>query len=373
MATPARLKDMNRSTVHELTPRVSCRDRGRQGFILHTKQYLGAIGQSGLLEIARHRSGSLDPSLPETSTALGESAAFAAWTALGKGAQRRMWLALDDMLEREAKALDATSRDIGSRAKFGTLELDPDLVIPAYLERHAFHGQPGGYIHSRDDNDIRAGALQEAGGTLYTRGAGTGKFDSKAQAVVRYLAERNPELVPRRVLDLGCGYGGQTCGYALAYPEAEVHGVDIGAGLLRYAHLRAESLGIALQLHQQDASKTRFADGTFDLIISNILLHEVPRDVLAAIMRECHRLLATGGLVVHQDVPTQKADMPGFRKFLSMWQKAHNDEPFWEEFAATSVPEELARAGFDPDDVFEDYVAQLDGPLQWYFVGAERR
>ena len=39
---------MNRSTVHVLSPMQSCRDRGRQSFIFHTKRQLSQFARSTL-------------------------------------------------------------------------------------------------------------------------------------------------------------------------------------------------------------------------------------------------------------------------------------------------------------------------------------
>ena len=217
-----------------------------------------------------------------------------------------------------------------------------------------------------------AGALQEAGGTLYSRGAGTGARDSKGQAVVRFIEQTFPDFRPGSIVDLGCGYGGQTANYAGAFPEAQTHGVDLGPGLLRYAHLRATALGLPIHYRQACASQTDFADESVDLVVSNILLHEIPADLLADVMRESYRIVKPGGLVVHQDVPTQKQDTPAFQQWLSQWQVAHNDEPFWQSFADTSVPEALIAAGFDEADTFEAYQPQIDGPLVWYLAGARK-
>ena len=107
-------------------------------------------------------------------------------------------------------------------------------------------------------------------------------------------------------------------------------------------------------------------------LVSNILLHEIPRHMLEGVMRESFRLLKPGGLVVHQDVPTQRADTPPFQQWLSRWQVAHNDEPFWQTFAESSVAEALALAGFPEREVFEAYQPQVDGPLVWYMVGAQK-
>lgn len=372
MAARAQLSEIDRSLEHGLSPRQNCADRGRQNFIFHVKRKLAAINNQGLHTVAQHRSGVEDPTREQSEEALTGSAPFAAWSALNIGAQRQMWVALGDMIDRQYDDLERRRQALETRSKQGSLEIDPAFEMPRYLLDYAFHGQPGGYIDNRGDTDIRAGVLQEAGGALYSRGIGSGLRDSKAQAVLRYLNEQFPGLSPKRILDLACGHGSQTCGYAAAFPEAETHGVDAGEALLRFAHYKSESLGIPLHLHQQDAARTGFEDGSFDLVVSNILLHEVPTDVLEQIMVECWRLLAPGGVVIHQDVPTQKPDMPGFRKFMAMWQTEHNDEPYWERFCNTSVPEALIAAGFNRAHTFEDYVPQLAGPLLWYFVGAQK-
>ncbi len=354
-----------RSATHELTPSASCEDRGRQAFVFHTKRALGRIGATRLAGIAP------ESDVVTVQRALQTSPGFAAWSALNEGSQRQMWEALANMIDRQSESLEQTGSAIDAREKRGSLHLDPAFEIPEHLKNTAFHGQPGGYVATRGPLDLRAGVLQEAGGALYSRGAGTGASDSKAQAVVAFLKERFASFTPRKVLDLGCGFAGQTAGYAAAYADAEVHGIDVGAAALRFGHLRAESMGIALHLRQGDASKAPYDDGTFDLIVSNILLHEVPSPMLESIMAECHRLLRPGGIAIHQDVPTQRDDLPPLQKALSSWQTKHNDEPYWDDFAHTKVPAKLINAGFNEDRVFESYVPQVDGPLTWYFVGAQ--
>jgi SAM-dependent methyltransferase len=362
------LESMHRSTVHALSPQANLEERARQAFVLQVKRSLGPLGTQGLQQIcARH--GADTPE--QVTSVLQASSAYAAWTALSKGSQRQMWRALSDMIHRQEEALQAIARDIETHPVLGSLHLDPDAQIPTYLQHTAFHGQPGGYVLTRHPEDLYAGLMQEAGGTLYTRGAGTGAKDSKAQAVVRFIRDRSPEFTPTRILDMGCGYGAQTCGYALAFAPAETHGVDVGGAVLRFGHLRAESLSIALHLHQMDAAATTFPDGYFDLIVSNIVLHEVPAEHLQRLMHECRRLLAPGGILLHQDMPVQRPGLPALRRFLSKWQRDHNDEPYWDSIEQLCFPDLLSAAGFDPNSIFEDYVAQVDGPMHWYVVGAQ--
>lgn len=365
--TNATLESMNRSTVHGLSPKANLEERARQAFVMQVKRGLNSLGSSGLQELCARRG---VEELGQAASVLEKSPFYAAWNALSKGSQRQMWRVLSDMISRQEVELEGIAQEIHSRPKLGSLWLDPDFEMPEYLRDTAYHGQPGGYVLTRYPEDLYAGLMQEAGGTLYTRGAGTGRNDSKAQAVVRFIRDRFPDLAPKRILDMGCGYGAQTCGYALAFPEAEIHGVDVGATVLRFGHLRAESLSVAIHLHQMDGAATGFPDGHFDLILSNIVLHEVPAEKLQAMMNECRRLLAPGGLVLHQDAPSQRPGMTVAQSFLSMWQFEHNDEPFWESFAQRPVPDALTAAGFEAEAAFEDWGAQIDGPLFWYFVGA---
>lgn len=366
--------EMNRSTVHALSPAQSCRDRGRQSFIFHTKRQLGQFARTVLQGEFNERIelGDVEMAAADATALMSTHPAFAAWSALNIGSQQQMWRALGDMIKRQSSSLAEAASAIDASSGAGSLTLNSDLPMPAYFQSTAYHGQPGGYCLDRGEDDWLAGALQEAGGTLYSRGAGTGARDSKGQAVVRFIEQTFPDFRPGSIVDLGCGYGGQTANYALAFPEAQTHGVDLGPGLLRYAHLRATALGLPIHYRQACASQTEFADESVDLVVSNILLHEIPADLLADVMRESYRIVKPGGLVVHQDVPTQKQDTPAFQQWLSQWQVAHNDEPFWQSFADTSVPEALIAAGFDEADTFEAYQPQIDGPLVWYMAGARK-
>src|SRR3546814_10759893 len=66
-----------------------------------------------------------------------------------------------------------------------------------------------------------------------------------------------------------------TLPYVDAYPEAEVHAIDLSAPSLRFAHARAESLGKAVHFRQANAEHAPYGDGSFDLVVSHILLHEL--------------------------------------------------------------------------------------------------
>ena len=152
--------------------------------------------------------------------------------------------------------------------------------------------------------------------------------DDLGASLVAYLQAQHPNFQPRRILDLGCSVGHSTLPYADAYPNAEIQAVDVGAPMLRYAHARAEALGKAVHFSQQNAEQTNFADGSFDLIVSHILLHETSSKAIRNIMRECHRLLSPGGMMFHVEVP-QYQGMDLYDQFILDWDTYNNNEPFW--------------------------------------------
>ncbi len=199
-------------------------------------------------------------------------------------------------------------------------------------------------------------------------GAGT---DGRGLVIVENLRRHFPKLAPRRILDLGCGIGLPSHAVARAYPEAEFHGIDVGAGLLRFGHLLAERRGVPLHLHQRDAADTRFPDAHFDLIVSHILFHETTSSVLPAILRECHRLLRPGGAMLHIDVATQVTRLGLPDQVMNDWQVIWNGEPFWTEFARTDMRAAIIEAGFPEAGTFAEHIGRSGGGA-YHVFGASR-
>ena len=182
--------------------------------------------------------------------------------------------------------------------------------------------------------------------------------------------------MPRRILDLGCTCGNSTLPYVDARPQAEVHAIDLAAPALRYAHARARKLGRAVHFRQANAEQTGFQSGTFDLVVSHILLHEVSAAALARIFAECHRLLRPGGVMLHVEVPVRNASLAPIERFMADWETWNNNEPFWQALhgldlpAAASVAGFAARYVFDVD--FEGGARAFTNDRPWWLFGAVR-
>jgi ubiquinone/menaquinone biosynthesis C-methylase UbiE len=228
--------------------------------------------------------------------------------------------------------------------------LDPCLTPPRYVGAIDIHCMPGGYLADRGEGDLAAGAVYDRGVYLYMSGLMGPRNDAVGALTCAWLNHHRPDFGPKRILDLGCGVGHATLPYVDAYPDAEVHGLDVGAALIRYADERARSWGKAATFHQMDAEHTGFPDRSFDLVTSHIVLHETSGRALGAILAESYRLLSPGGLMVHVDQPRfDGAD--AWSTFLQENETFYNNEPFWRAYRNVDLAEAAVAAGFARDDV----------------------
>lgn len=267
------------------------------------------------------------------------------WSALLRRSQEMMWDCGIDVTERQLPELVEIFREIRDRhngAK-GSLRLDPALEIPRYLSAVDIHSQPGCYHTEQAGSDcVAAGAIFETGIRAYGWGINLGG------ALLDHFREHWPDFAPGRILDMGCTIGSSTLPWAEAFPDAEVHAIDTGAPILRYAHARARSLGIEVHFSQQNAEQTNFGDGSFDLVISHILLHETSKKALPRIFAESRRLLRPGGVMLHFEVP--RGDTP-MEQFMHDWESYNNNESFARFITDIDLCDVAIEAGWFADEV----------------------
>lgn len=265
--------------------------------------------------------------------------------------QELMWESLVPPVEEQLPDLIDRSKKL--EKNLGSVELDPDLEFPRYITAVDIHCQPGGYTMENCEDDVSSGAIYDRAIHIYNSG-GAGMTDGSGRMIVAYLDEIFPDLNPQRTLDMGCTIGHSTAAYARRWPEAEVHAIDVGSGLLRYGHARAEDLGLAIHFSQQSAEKTKFEDESFDLITSFILAHETSTKAWPAIIKECHRLLKPGGVMIHGDLP-QLDEVDPYRQFIYTNETYYNNEPFWTKYRTLDLRQVALDAGFQPDNIIRDF------------------
>ncbi len=209
--------------------------------------------------------------------------------------------------------------------------------IEAYYDTALdIHQHPGG-IHT----DPIAGFVYERGARTTTPLAGA-KHRDLHDRLVSFVAENGG--VPKRMLDVGCGFGKSTAPFYRSFPESSVTGIDVSAPCLKLAArdaARAQARNVSFK--QRRAETTGFADESFDLVTSTMLLHEMPPEAIDAAFDEAKRVLAPGGRMIHLDFH----HLPDpFLRFIHYGHGRRNNEPYMEPFAELDVVNVLEAKGF---------------------------
>ncbi|MDW8258096.1 MAG: class I SAM-dependent methyltransferase, partial [Gammaproteobacteria bacterium] len=318
-------------TPHALLPRLRHDEAARQDFVFALRGHLSRHVMPGVYRRYERRAeprfrrehGRPPRDAREVRELLERDDYYRFWSALQRRSQELLWEAVIDPTERELPRLVARAR--ATRRARGSLRLNPKLAVPRYQTAADIHLQPGGYHTEFVAGDVSAGALYDRALYLYSLGALGPENGALGELLLQYYRDRYPNAMPRRLLDMGCGIGNSLLPWARAFPRCEAHGIDIGAPMLRYAHARAAALGAALHFSQQNAEQTDFPSGSFDLVVSHLLLHETSRSALPRILAECHRLLRPGGVMLHLEVPRGVTPV---EKFIYNWEVYNNNETF---------------------------------------------
>ena len=93
----------------------------------------------------------------------------------------------------------------------------------------------------------------------------------------------------RRMLDIGCGYGGLAASVAARLGVDEVHGVDIDASVIE----EAERKNLLVQHLDVESEPLPFEDGSIDLVISLGMLDYLP--TFDFVLSEIRRVLSPDG------------------------------------------------------------------------------
>lgn len=114
---------------------------------------------------------------------------------------------------------------------------------------------------------------------------------------------------PCKVLDIGCGSGVLSIRIARRFTETEVTGIDYWGGAWEYSQLqceanaRAEGVAEQVTFQRASASKLPFADKSFDLVVSNLVFHEVKDGANKPdVIKEAIRVVKKDGSFIFQDL-----------------------------------------------------------------------
>lgn len=121
---------------------------------------------------------------------------------------------------------------------------------------------------------------------VYVADCFAGKFD------LRFLPPPRENGQQMRILDLGCGIGFWAVEFAMR-GLSNIHAADLTPRALELTRARLDIYGVSAELSLQNAERLTFADGTFDHVNCQGVIHHTP-DTDAAVA-EIARVLKPGG------------------------------------------------------------------------------
>jgi SAM-dependent methyltransferase len=337
-------------------------ERARQQFVSQLRRHImvdmsarmRTVYETQVEADAIRRRGRAPRNANEVRRAMLPNGFFRAWSTLRYTAQEMTWSSVRPQIERDLpKLVQAARTSAAARRKLGSLRLDPAIETPAIMRKMDIHLMPGGFHSEFVPDDVAAGAMYHHGTTVFAAGFSLrARGEGVAKSIARYLRAVEPSFRPARLLDMGCTVGHNLLPYLEVFPDCEAHGIDVCAPLLRYAHARAESLGVPVHYSQQNAERTNFATHRFDVVCSSFFLHEHSTAVTRRVFREARRLLRPGGIMVHMELPPDAETSPYYSFYLN-WDAYYNNEPHYAAFRALDLRREVLRAGFKAKDYFQ--------------------
>jgi len=235
---------------------------------------------------------------------------------------------------------------------FRDLPADVDLsAFPPYYRR-TFHWQTDGYFsrHSAELYDLGVELLF------------VGTADVMRRQALAEVLRRKPRG-PVRLLDVGTGTARFLRQARVALPGSELHGVDLSPWYVAHARrelARGAVSGGAAALPRVDVANAEslpFPDASFDVVTSIFVLHELPRRVRRAVLREMQRVLVPGGLLVIEDA-AQPSEASDLRPVLAQFSKDMH-EPFFADYQEDDLAERFAEAGFTAIRTQSHFVAKV--------------
>jgi ubiquinone/menaquinone biosynthesis C-methylase UbiE len=216
--------------------------------------------------------------------------------------------------------------------------------LPDYYQRN-FHFQTDGYM-----TENSAELYDHQVDVLFSGSAG-----AMRRLVVPPLRKHLKTLERAHVLELGCGPASTTVYLAKAFPKVKITAIDLSSPYVKVAQKRLRKYPRVDAL-QADAAHLPFKDSSFDAVTSVFMFHELPEDVRLEILREAHRVLKPGGILVLAD-SIQWNDKENFNWALERFPQNYH-EPFFANYIHMPLKKLMEQAGFEDFGQHQRFLAK---------------
>jgi ubiquinone/menaquinone biosynthesis C-methylase UbiE len=350
--------------VHHMMPVATHDEASRQDYVVALKTHVTSRVTPGnkvemtqkVVPAYRKAYGREPATRQELRTAMERAPHHQVWGSLMRVGQELMWESVEDTVDRQLDSLETKAKKV--RKRLGSLTVPRGFKPPRYVQAVDVHTMPGGYCDEINADDLRAGAIYDRGAYMYHHGKRG--MDDNGRLIVSFIRTRYPDIKPRRILDMGCSVGHATTALVDFFPDAEVHAIDVGTPIVRYAHARVEAMGRSIHFKVANAEATGYPDDYFDLVVSSNMMHETSRKAAPRIFNECRRILRDGGAICHMEVPVRYKDLSLYDQVMRGWQTYYNGEPFWNAVCSLDLVEMVAKAGFH--DAADGYLERTSNP-----------
>lgn len=196
------------------------------------------------------------------------------------------------------------------------------LADPHGMAQFALHKTPGLVLHSPRFYDLTVRIFL------------LGREHSFRERLLSLVALRSGESV----LDIGCGTGslailaGRQVG-----PSGMVVGIDASPEMIVHARRKAGRAGSKVEFREASAQTLPFPAAQFDVVLSTLMLHHLPKPAHAQLTSEARRVLKPGGRLLVVDFEKSSA---GKSRWRTLHQRHGSIDPG--KMVAT-----LTDAGFD--------------------------
>lgn len=170
----------------------------------------------------------------------------------------------------------------------------------------------------------------------------------------RKLVSQSRILPGMKVLDLGCGTGTLTVMLKKEYPNSTITGLDGDPQMLDIP--RQKSANLNIQWDQGMAYALPYPDGSFDRVVTSLVIHHLVTEDKRRTFHEIYRVLKPNGALCVLDFGAHHSRTA---RLITMYM--HGLEEAGDNFDGL-IPQFISAAGFESVDELDHFVTVF-GPL----------
>ena len=236
---------------------------------------------------------------------------------------------------------------------FDELLMIKDLTSNQYMYYPNYYLKP---FHGYDKGNLNWEASFEADGATLSMSSNYWKNNNPIECqswlrgnysnnIKKYYNEMNKTQNINHILDIGCSVGISTEFLYKNFPKSNLTGIDLSPFFLSIANFRAKKKNLPINYIHGNAESMPIQKEKFDLVCSQFLFHEVPKNASLNILKESYRVMKNDSVIAIIDLDPLNLENNPLFKFIRKYL-FELTEPHIKEYYKTNMTELLIEAGF---------------------------